>query len=164
MASRKQNSQAQELRQLRSQVRELRVKLATEAGRRKADTRRNAVFSKQVRAKMAKQIAVLTEKGQRLANQLAKALGDAKRRQKAREDAIAKLNELREELRKKTDELRRKSLELAKLARESAERARAIITEEPSPAPSAAPTTPLKSEAASGEQSSIEKPPEPTAS
>lgn len=128
MAIRKSSPQSRQIKQLRSEVLKLRAELARQARGRRLEARL-IQESKKARQKVVEQVTALRKHGIKLASQLRAALGDAKRRQKAREDALAKVAELRAQLSRKTEELRHKSAELAKLARESAERAREIITE-----------------------------------
>ncbi len=132
MAAKKQSPQARQLKQLRATVLKLRTQLAREARKRKLQARL-AEQSKKARAGVAEQVEALRKRGRALAKQIRQAWGDAKRRRKARDEAMAKVTELRKELGAKTEELRRKSAELGRLARESAERAREIIRGEPEP-------------------------------
>ncbi|MFZ0889618.1 MAG: hypothetical protein WA005_14290 [Candidatus Binataceae bacterium] len=127
MTAKKSSPQSRQIKQLRSEVLKLRAGLAREARRRKLEAGL-IQEAKKARQKVVEQVAALREHGLKLAGQLRAALGDAQRRHKAREEALAKLGELRAELRRKTEELRHKSAELAKLARESAGRAREIIS------------------------------------
>jgi chromosome segregation ATPase len=127
---------AAQLKQLRKTVDQLKSRLQKESKGRSLDARllqeaRNA------RERVAGQINALREQGTRLSKQLKKALGDADKREMARQQALNKIAELRSELTRRTDELKRKSEELASLARESAGRARDIIMSEArEPAPS----------------------------
>ncbi len=119
-----------EIKQLRAMVRELRARLESETRKHRLDFRL-LEEAKKAGARMSEHISGLREQGRKLAKQFQKTLGDAKSREKARAEAMAKVAELRAELRRKTEELKRKSAELVKLAKESAERARVIVTEEP---------------------------------
>lgn len=121
-------AEASQIKQLRATVRELRTRLEHETQKRRLDLRLVAE-AKKARAQVTRQVNALRTSGRKLATQLERALSDSKSRERARADAIAKVAELRSELRRKTDDLRRKSTELSRLARESAGRARAILTE-----------------------------------
>jgi len=135
--------------QLRATILGLRDKLEQEARQRKLHMGL-AKASKDARTKIAQQVEVLKKRGESLAKQLREVIAEGEKKQKkVRDEAIAKVAELRKELGLKTAELKRKSAELSKLAVESAERARAIITEPPEtpgganpPAEPAAPQTP----------------------
>ncbi len=120
--------------QLRKTIEQLRSRLVEEAKKRTrdVDVLNNA---KKARDALAKQMSALKQQGQRLSKDLKKALGDADRREIARQQALKKIGELRAQLAHKTDELRRKTEELAKVARESASRAKDIIMSEPPAAP-----------------------------
>jgi ABC-type transporter Mla subunit MlaD len=126
----KQSPQHRQLKQLRATVLKLRGELAKEARRRKTHVSL-ATRSEKARAMLAEQVGALREKGRTLAQQLKQALGSAEKRQKARDEAMERIAELRKELGRKTEELRRKSGELAQLAKQSAERAYEIIQEGP---------------------------------
>lgn len=130
---------AGQLKQLRATVQELRTKLVQAAEKRRLDSRL-LNEAKSAREQVSRQMNALREQGRKLAGELKKALTDSDRRQKAREQALAKIAELKAELARKTEELKRKSHELADLARESAHQARAILREQPESAqPQAAP-------------------------
>ena len=73
------------------------------------------------------QMKALRDQGASLTKELKKAMSDASRRENARQQAVAKISELRAELARRTEELKRKSEELARLAMESAGRAKDII-------------------------------------
>ncbi len=115
-----------QLMRLTATVQSLRAKLMEEARRRKLD-RRLLAEANRAKDKVARQISALREQGLKLASQLNRATRDAGARDEARRAALAKMAELREELRRKGDEVRRTSAELAKLARESAARARQLV-------------------------------------
>ena len=120
--------------QLRATILSLRSKLEQEARQRRLHMSL-AQASKEARSKIARQVEVLKGRGESLARQLRDAIAEGEKRQKkVRDEAIAKVAELRKELALRTAELKRKSVELSRLAMESVERARAIVTEPP-PAP-----------------------------
>jgi transposase len=135
-----------QLAQLRKTVKELRVKLERETRARKIEARVKSEAQK-ARAQLASQISSLRDQGRKLANNLKSALGDAGKRDAARQQALAKIaelkaeyarksSEMRSELSRTTAELARKSEELKKLAGEAAHRAVEIIRgEEPGPVP-----------------------------
>ncbi len=88
--------------------------------------------AQKARAQLASQIAALRDQGRKLATNLKSALGDASKRDAARQQALAKIAELKAEYSKKTADLRselshataelgRKSEELKKLAGEAAQ-------------------------------------------
>ena len=116
---------ARQLKQLRATVQELRAKLAEETKKRRLDVRILGE-AKRARDQVSRQVAALGAQGRKLAGELKKALTEGDRRKKAREQALARIAELKAELVRKSEELKRKSVELGKLARESAERARII--------------------------------------
>jgi chromosome segregation ATPase len=120
---------AKQIRQLQATVRQLRLKLAQEAKRSKANLLMVAE-ARRARDRVAKEITSLKNQGRKLAQQVKRILSDAQSRERARKEAMTRVAELRTELKRKTDELMRKSGELAKLAKESSERARAIIHSE----------------------------------
>ncbi|MGA7872391.1 MAG: hypothetical protein WCA22_16005 [Candidatus Binatus sp.] len=135
-----------QLEQLRKTVKALRVKFEREARARKIEARFRSEAQK-ARAQLASQIAALRDQGRKLASELRSALGDARKRDAARQQAMARIADLRAEYSKKSAELRselsrttaelaRKSEELKKLAGEAAHRAVEIIRSE---APHAAP-------------------------
>ncbi len=111
---------------LRKTVEQLKARLQREAARRASDL---AVLrdAKQARQALAGQMNALKRQGVRLSQELKKALGDSDRRELARQQALAKIAELRADLARKSADLKRKSEDLAKLARESAGRAQEII-------------------------------------
>jgi chromosome segregation ATPase len=115
-----------QIARLAATVQNLRTRLVEEARRRKLDQRLLAE-AKRARARVAQQISALRAQGAKLAKQLQRAARDANAREAARQAALAKITELRDELRRKREEVRRTSAELAKLARESAARARNIM-------------------------------------
>ncbi len=134
------NPALRQLEQLRKTARMLRVKLERETRARKIEARVKSEAQK-ARALLASQIAALRDQGRKLATELRSALGDASKRDTARQQAIAKIAELRAEFAKKsaqlrselsrtTAELARKSEELKKLAGEAARRAVEIIRSE----------------------------------
>lgn len=137
-----------QLKQLRKTVQQLRGRLEKEAKARASDMAL-VQEAKKARDRVAGQLSSLRQQGEKLSKELRKALSDSERREAARQQALAKIGELREELGRKTEDLKRKSEELAKLARESAGRARDIIMSEAAPptAPSESPQSP------SGEES-----------
>jgi len=129
MAAKKPDRQRSQIEQLRATARKLRDKLEQEARQSKLQ-KDLAQAAQKARTEIAKQVAVLKERGESLAKQLRAAIAEGEKKEKqARTEALAKVGELRKELGLKTAEVKRKSAELAKLAVESAERARAIITE-----------------------------------
>ena len=139
-----------QLAQLRKTVKELRIKLERETKARKIEARVKSEAQK-ARAQLASQISSLRDQGRKLATNLKSALGDAGKRDAARQQALAKIAdlkaeytkksaEMRSELSRTTAELARKSEELKKLAGEAAHRAVEIIRGEE---PQAAPATPI---------------------
>jgi chromosome segregation ATPase len=140
-----------QLAQLRKTVKELRTRLERETKARKIEARVKSEAQK-ARAQLASQISSLRDQGRKLATNLKSALGDAGKRDAARQQALAKIAELKAEYAKKSAEMRselsrttaelaRKSEELKKLAGEAAHRAVEIIrSEEPQ---QAAPATPM---------------------
>jgi chromosome segregation ATPase len=132
--------------QLRKTVKGLQVKLERETRARQIETRVKTEAQK-ARAQLASQIAALRDQGRKLATNLKSALGDASKRDAARQQALAKIADLKAEYSKKTADLRselsrataelgRKSEELKKLAGEAANRAVEIIrSNEPHAAP-----------------------------
>jgi hypothetical protein len=131
MAAKKPKPGSGQIEQLRARILALRDKLEQEARQRKLHMDL-AKASKDARTKIAHQVEVLKKRGESLAKQLREAIAEGeKREKKVRDEAFAKVAELRKELALKAAELKRKSAELSKLAMESAERARAIITEAP---------------------------------
>jgi|SRR5208282_1642404 len=124
-----------QLTQLRGMIAQLRKRIEQEAKARKLDSRLLAE-AKKARDQVTKQVTAMRDQGKKLASQLASTLTDAKKREKARQDAVAVVAELRDELGRKTEELKRKTLELRDLAAESVQRARDIIqSESPEPPP-----------------------------
>lgn len=117
---------ARPIAKLEAQVRKLRASLVAEARRRKLDQRILA-GAKRARASLIKQMSALRAQGLKLAAQIKRAVHENRTLQQGRQTALAKVEELREELRHKSEEVRRTSAELAKLARESASRARDIV-------------------------------------
>ncbi len=126
----------------------LAYKLERETRARQLEARVKAEAQK-ARAQLASQITALRDQGRKLAANLKSALGDASKRDAARQQALAKIAALKSEYSKKTADLRselshataelgRKSEELKKLAGEAAHRAVEIIrSEEPDAAPQA---------------------------
>ena len=140
-----------QLTQLRGMVNDLRQRIEKEAKARKLDLRLLGEARK-ARDEVVRQVNALRDQGKKLATQLRDAVSDSKKREQARQDALAMVAELRAELGRKTDELRRKTMELKDLAQQSAQRARQIIqSERLEPAPS---------KGTSGTPSTEEKPPE----
>ncbi len=127
-----------QLKNLRKTVGDLKSRLAKETKARALEARL-ARDAKAAREKLSSQMSALKEQGTRLSRELKQALGDATRREGARQQALAKVAELRAELSHRTEELKRKSQELAQLARESASRAKDIITGESHESAAAAP-------------------------
>jgi len=123
-----------QLAQLRTMVSQLRARIEKEAHARKLDSRLISE-AKRARDEIVRQVTSLRDQGKRLAEQLQSTLTDAKKREKARQDALAIVTELRQELARKTEDLRLKTLELRNLAQESAQRAREIIQGARPPAP-----------------------------
>jgi vacuolar-type H+-ATPase subunit I/STV1 len=121
-----------QLAQLRSMVSQLRIRIEKEARARKFDSRLISE-AKRARDEIVRQVTSLRDQGKKLAEQLQGTLTDAKKREKARQDALAMVTELREELARKTEDLRLKTVELRNLAQESAQRAREIIQGAPPP-------------------------------
>jgi hypothetical protein len=115
-----------QLAQLRTMVSQLRARIEKEAHARKLDSRLISE-AKRARDEIVRQVTSLRDQGKKLAEQLQSTLTDAKKREKARQDALAIVTELREELARKTEDLRLKTVELRNLAQESAQRAREII-------------------------------------
>ena len=115
-----------QLAQLREMVSQLRARIEKEAHARKLDSRLISE-AKRARDEIVRQVTSLRDQGKKLAEQLQSTLTDAKKREKARQDALAIVSELREELARKTEDLRLKTVELRNLAQESAQRAREII-------------------------------------
>src|SRR5271168_3159086 len=135
------NPALKQLEDLRKTVKQMRVKLERETRARKIEARVKSEAQK-ARAQLASQIAALRDQGRKLASDLKSALGDSRKRDAARQQAVAKIAELKAEYSKKSTELRselaRKSEELRKLAGETAQRAVGIIRgEEPQAAPEA---------------------------
>jgi transposase len=146
----KNNPAVRQLAQLRKTVKELRVKLERETRARKIEARIKSEAQK-ARAQLGSQISTLRDQGRKLATNLKSALGDAGKRDAARQQALAKIAdlkaeyakksaEMRSELSRTTAELARKSEELRKLAGEAAHRAVEIIRSEE---PHTAPATPM---------------------
>src|SRR5262249_6174621 len=115
-----------QLAQLRAMVSQLRARIEKEAHARKLDSRLIGE-AKRARDEIVRQVTSLRDQGKKLAEQLQSTLTDAKKREKARQDALAVVTELRQELARKTEDLRLKTVELRNLAHESAQRAREII-------------------------------------
>lgn len=115
-----------QLDQLRSMVSQLRKRVEDEARARKINTRL-IEEARRARDEVMRHITTLRDQGKNLAEQVRSTLTDAKKREKARQDALAAVGELREELMRRTEEVRQKTLELRDLAQESALRARDVI-------------------------------------
>jgi len=115
-----------QLEQLRAMVSQLRARIEKEAHARKLDSRLISE-AKRARDEIVRQVTSLRDQGKKLAEQVQSTLTDAKKREKARQDALAIVTDLREELARKTEDLRLKTVELRNLAQESAQRAREII-------------------------------------
>ncbi len=131
------NPALRQIEQLRKTVKALRIRLERETKARKIEARVKSEAQK-ARTQLASQIAALRDQGRKLATNLKSALGDASKRDAARQQAIAKIAELKADYTKKSAELRsqlsrttaelaRKSEELKKLAGEAAHRAVEII-------------------------------------
>src|ERR1700722_17742485 len=140
----KKNPATGQIEQLRRTVKALRLKLERETKARKIEARVKSEAQK-ARAQLASQITALRDQGRKLATNLKSALGDAGKRDAARQQALAKIAELKAEYSKRTAELRselshataelgRKSEELKKLAGEAAHRAVEIIRSDESQA------------------------------
>jgi chromosome segregation ATPase len=125
---------SRQIAMLRAEVKALKTKLARESKSGRLNVRLLAE-AKKARAQVTKQVTALRTQGLKLAAQLKDTLGDSRRREQARKEAMARVSELRVELNRRTDELRRKSEELKRLAQESAERAVEIIRSEHQAAP-----------------------------
>jgi len=115
-----------QVKQLRKTVDQLKARLEKEARARSAAS---TVIdeAKKARETLMVQMKALRDQGASLTKELKKAMSDASRRENARQQAVAKISELRAELARRTEELKRKSEELARLALESAGRAKDII-------------------------------------
>lgn len=120
---------SRQLEQLRATVKNLRERLIDQAGKRKLELR-VMQEAKSARGRIAKEVAMLKEQGRRLTVELKKMLTESERRRRARDQALAKVADLRADVARKSEELRRKSAELARLAHESAQRAREILSSE----------------------------------
>lgn len=123
---------ARQIAALRAEVKALSAKLARESRAGQLNVRL-LTEAKKARAELTRQVTALRSQGKKLASQLKSTLGDSRRRDAARKQAIARVAELRKELALRTDEVRRKSEELRRLAQESAQRAVEIIRGEPAP-------------------------------
>lgn len=127
------------LLKLRKTVQDLRKRLEREAKVRGIDAKALKNM-RDLRERALGQISTIRKQGAELARQLKQALSDADKRELARREALAKIEQLRTELARRKEEVARKSQELARLARESAERARTIVmSEAPSPEPQSQP-------------------------
>lgn len=115
-----------QLDQLRSMVSQLRKRIEDEARARKLNTRL-IDEARRARDELMRHITTLRDQGKNLAEQVRSTLTDANKREKARQDALAAVAELREDLMRRTEEVRQKTLELRDLAQESAMRARDVI-------------------------------------
>jgi len=147
-----------QLKSLQKTIDQLRSRLEKEMEARAAHSR-VLQEAKKARDALSAQLSSLKQQGTHLTKELKKALGDADKREAARQQALAKVAELRAELARRTDELKRKSEELGRLAMDSAGRARDIIMSE---APSAAVETEsvtedTESKEESSRESSIER-------
>jgi uncharacterized protein YkwD len=130
---------SRQIAMLRAEVKALKTKLVRESQSGRLNARLLAE-AKKARAQVIKQVTALRTQGRKLATQLKGTLGDSRRREQARKEAMARVAELRAELGRRTDELRRKSEELKRLAQESAERAVEIIRSEHQAAPPSQPS------------------------
>jgi chromosome segregation ATPase len=142
------NPAMRQVEQLRKSVAVLKSKLERETRARKAEERIKSE-AKKAGAQLSTQLKALRDHGKKLASDLKSALGDAKKREAARKEALAKIADLkaqytktssglRAELTQKSAELKRKSEELMKLAGQSAHRAAEIIRSEEHHAPAEA--------------------------
>jgi len=147
-AGRAGNPAMRQVEQLRKSVAVLKAKLERETRARKAEERIKSE-AKKAGAQLSTQLKALRDHGKKLATDLKSALGDAKKREAARKEALAKIADLkaqytktssglRAELAQKSAELKRKSEELMKLAGQSAHRAAEIIRSEEHHAPAEA--------------------------
>jgi seryl-tRNA synthetase len=114
------------LKQLRKTVNELKTRLAKEA-KASSTSSKLVAEARKARETVLGQVKALRDQGARLSKELKKALGDTNRHKVGREQALAKIAELRAELGRRTQEVKSKSEELAKLAMDSAGRAKNII-------------------------------------
>ncbi len=101
----KKNPALKQLEGLRKTVKQLRVKLERETKARKIEARVKSEAQK-ARARLGSQIAALRDQGRKLASDLKSALGDSRKRDAARQQAVAKIAELKAEYSKKSTELR----------------------------------------------------------
>src|SRR5258708_11910801 len=85
-----------QLAQLRKTVKGLRVKLERETRARMIEARVKSEAQK-ARAQLASQIAALRDQGRKLATNLKSALGDASKREAARQHTLANIAELKAE-------------------------------------------------------------------
>lgn len=139
---------------LRKTITDLRKRLEKELKARKIDTRLMSE-GKKAREQLGKQIQALRVQGTKISAQLKSALGDSKQREKARQDALKKIDQLRKELGTKTSELMRKSEQLRDLAAQSASRAVEIIrSDAPAPPPRDNPSSYSEPSASSSEEHS----------
>jgi chromosome segregation ATPase len=129
-----------QLKNLQKTIEQLKARLEKEMEARTAHSR-VLQEAKKAREALATQLASLKQQGTHLTKELKKALGDADKREAARQQALAKVAELRAELGRRTDELKRKSEELGRLAMDSAGRAKDIIMSEAPSASSGGGTT-----------------------
>jgi len=113
---------------------------------------RLAAEAKKASAQLSGQIKTLSVQGRKLASQLTSAVGDASKRQRLHEGAVAKIAELKAELASKTADLKSRSQELSKLARDSGHRAAAIVRGggKPTTAPSQAKRSDIPAPSAAG--------------
>lgn len=129
-----------QLKQLQKTVVHLKSRLEKEA-KANATASKVVAEAKKARAALMGQLKTLRDEGGYLTRELKKALGDANKREAARQQAVEKIAELRADLTHRTEELKRKSEELAKLAMDSAGRAKDIIMSEDQPTPANASST-----------------------
>ena len=115
-----------QLKQLRNTVTQLKGRLEKEA---KAHSKTSTMVTeaKKAREKVLGQMKSLKDQGARLGKELKKALSDTNRHKSARDQALAKIAEVRGELSQRTRELKSKSDELAKSAMDSAGRAKDAV-------------------------------------
>src|SRR5260370_38419906 len=92
----KNNPALRQIAQLRKTVKALRIKLERETKARKIEARVKSEAQK-ARAQLASQIAALRDQGRKLATNLKSALGDASKRDAARQQALPKSRELKTE-------------------------------------------------------------------
>jgi chromosome segregation ATPase len=120
------SSITREIERLKEKVKDLTLKLEREAKARELNTRL-AAGVKKASVQLKAQITALSEQGRRLASQLKSTLGDASKRHRMHQDAVAKIAELKAKLSHKTAQLKSKGRELSRLALDSAHRTTSIM-------------------------------------